>query len=125
MRCRWRDRPIGARRSWVSLYDSVTYLQQEDYVKSSNACVTANLLVHRMVFEHIGQFDQGSMRRPSRIGSGHCGRAVRAFHRLRCGAVVDHPCMTQMGEVKRKAERLARGDLQMQRKLGQLSPHPA
>ena len=116
----------GARRSWVSLYDSVTYLQQKDYVKSSNACVTANLLVHRLVFEHIGQFDQGFgeaafedwewSQRARRMGVSIVYAA---------DAVVDHPCMTQMSEVKRKAERLARGDLLMQRKLGQLVAPPS
>ena len=115
----------GARRSWVSLYDSVTYLRQEDYVKSANACVTANLLVHRMVFERIGQFDQGFDEAAFEDWEWSL-RARRAGVPIiyAAGAVVDHPCMTQMGEVRRKAERLARGELQMQQKLGQVVAPP-
>jgi glycosyltransferase involved in cell wall biosynthesis len=109
----------GARRSWSAFYDSVSYLQQEAYVHSSAGFVTANLLLHRDLFNRIGPFDlifneaafedqEWAMR----------AQALGIHVTWAADAIVDHPCMLRLGEVRRKAERLARGALLMQRKLG-------
>jgi glycosyltransferase involved in cell wall biosynthesis len=116
----------GARRSWVALYDSANYLRQADYVHGSTGFVTANLLVHRTVFDRIGPFDvvfneaafedQEWAMRAQDLGIPVSYAA---------NAIVDHPCMLRLGEVRRKAERLVRGALLMQRKLGQPAEAPS
>jgi len=115
----------GATRSWVSLYDSLNFLQQERYVKYSGACVTANLLVHRSVFEQIGPFDEAFeeaafedwewVLRARRTGIPIVYDAE---------ALVDHPCMSKLAEIKKKAERLARGGMLLNSKIGHTGTVP-
>ena len=107
----------GAARSWTSFYDSVTYLQQERYVKG-RTCVTANVIVHRTVFARVGPFDE--MFDEAAFEDWEWAlRAQRAGAAIvyDAGAVVDHPCMAELSHLKRKAERLARGELLFRRKL--------
>jgi succinoglycan biosynthesis protein ExoO len=109
-----------SRGSWTSLYDSVTYLQQEHYVRGVGACVTANLFVHRAVFTAIGPFDTNFDEAAFEDWEwAQRARTIGIPIVYEPGAVVDHPCMLHFVEAKRKAERLARGELLMQRKLGQ------
>jgi glycosyltransferase involved in cell wall biosynthesis len=110
----------GARRSLVALYDSIAYLRQEQYVRYSDGCVTANVFVHRATFAQIGPFDTA-------FGEAAAEDWEWALRARRAGfaisyaedAVVDHPCMSLLAELKRKAERLARGELTLRRRLGQ------
>jgi GT2 family glycosyltransferase/glycosyltransferase involved in cell wall biosynthesis len=108
---------FGADRNWVSLYDSATYLQQKAYVRGPRAFVTANLVVHRKVFECVGPFDE----RFQEAAFEDWDWAMRARRldipvRYDEGSVVLHPCMSQLEELKRKAERLARGEIVMKMK---------
>jgi GT2 family glycosyltransferase len=109
----------GERDGLVSLYDSVTFLRQEAYVKGSGAFVTANLVVHRAVFERVGPFDP----RFDLAAFEDWDWALRARRagipiRYAPAAVVDHPCMTRLAQLKAKAERLARGEVIYRRKHG-------
>ena len=109
-----------AGRNPVSLYDSVTYLQQERYVNGPGAFVTANLLVHRRTFERVGPFD-ASFEEAAFEDWEWALRARRAGLPItyEAAAAVEHPCMTTLDELRQKAERLARGRLVMHRKLGE------
>jgi GT2 family glycosyltransferase len=102
----------GASHNWVSYFDSVKYLQQENYVKYSKACVTANLIMHRTTFERVGFFDET-------FREGACEDwewATRASDHsvslvFDASALVDHPCMTTLHQLRLKAQRLGRGEL--------------
>ena len=107
----------GSDKNWASLYDRATYLRQEDYVKGSGACVTANLVVHRTVFARIGPFDQAFTEAAFEDWEWSTRACRLGVAIVFAGdAVVDHPCMAQLSEVRSKAERLARGQLLMQHK---------
>jgi glycosyltransferase involved in cell wall biosynthesis/GT2 family glycosyltransferase len=110
----------GPRGSGVALYDRLTYLRQQDYVGGGGGCATANLLVHRNIFEHVGPFDV-SFREAAFEDWEWAMRARKKGVALLYAdtAVVDHPCMSELAALRRKAERLARGEIQMQRKLDQ------
>jgi predicted amidohydrolase len=124
---RWEGRAIvaggivrfGQIRSWVALYDSVTFLQQERYAKDCGACVTANLVVHRSVFERVGPFDNAF----AEAACEDWDWATRARHLavpivFTADAVVHHPCMSELRQLRLKAERLARGEHLLGRKAG-------
>jgi GT2 family glycosyltransferase len=116
----------NARRNWVSRYDSLVFLKQEDYVTNGAGCVTANVVVHRSVFERIGPFNE-RFTEAAGEDSEWAMRAQRAGIRIRYGrgAIVDHPCMERPIDLARKARRLARGDLLMQRVTGQAIAAPS
>jgi predicted amidohydrolase/GT2 family glycosyltransferase len=104
----------GARVNAISLFDSVSYLQQENYVIYSGACVTANVCMHRKTFFDVGTFDE-TFREAACEDWEWSIRARRrsipiVFAR---SAVVDHPCMKSFQELKRKAQRLARGEVRL------------
>jgi GT2 family glycosyltransferase/glycosyltransferase involved in cell wall biosynthesis len=108
-----------ARANWIAHYDRLTYLRQRDYV-AAGGCVTANLILHRDIFRLVGVFDTHF----SEAAYEDWDWATRARTlgvplAFAKDAVVVHPCMQTAAELKRKAERLARGNLLMQRKLGQ------
>jgi GT2 family glycosyltransferase len=108
----------GASQNWTSFYDSIMYLQQERYVRRSSACVTANLIVHRAVFERIGPFDE--MFDEAAFEDWEWALRARRGGTLieyAAGALVDHPCMASLSHLKRKVERLTRGELLLRRKL--------
>src|SRR5262249_43338487 len=115
----------GCDQTWAGLYDSVTYLRQEEYVKGWGTCVTANLLVHRSVFEYVGPFDQA-------FDEAAFEDHEWSLRARRLGipivfsndTVIDHPCMARIHQIKEKAERLARGELLMQQKLGRVISAP-
>jgi predicted amidohydrolase/GT2 family glycosyltransferase len=115
----------GARATWVSLFDSVSYLQQESYVRYSGACVSANVVMNRSSFERLGPFDE-SFREAACEDWEWSTRAGR--HSIPivfdAAAVVDHPCMERLGQLKRKAERLARGELLLSKKRGRPAAPP-
>jgi GT2 family glycosyltransferase len=103
-----RTRPY---RNWVGLYDAASYLQQESYIRSSGACVTANLAVHRSVFDSVGPFDE-SFTEAACEDWEWTTRARRMGYPIVYSrrAVVYHPCMSRVSELKAKAERLSRGE---------------
>jgi GT2 family glycosyltransferase len=110
----------GVSRNWVSLYDRSTYLRQQQYVRSSGACVTANLVVHRDVFACVGPFDERFVEAACEDWDwsqrAHSAGVEIVFD---AEAAVDHPCMARLAQLRAKAERLARGELRLRRKLGQ------
>lgn len=107
----------GARTNWISLFDSVSYLQQEAYARHAGACVTANVVMHRSVFERVGPFDESFPEAACEDWEWSTRAGRRAIPIVfDAGAVVDHPCMDRLGQLKRKAERLARGQLVLSRK---------
>lgn len=117
---RCRNRCIAAcaitrsdeRRNRVSLYDSVTYLQQEQYVRRSQSFVTANLCVPRELFNLIGFFDE-SFEEAACEDWEWASRARRRGVSVVYGgdAAVEHPCMVNLRQLRAKVERLARGEL--------------
>jgi GT2 family glycosyltransferase/glycosyltransferase involved in cell wall biosynthesis len=116
----------GADRNAVSLYDSVTYLQQERYVRGPRAFVTANLLVHRLAFERVGPFDDGFEEAAFEDWEWALrARAAGVPVVYEPAAAVEHPCMHSLAELRRKTERLARGRVVMGRKMGDAATRPA
>jgi GT2 family glycosyltransferase len=114
------------RNNAISLYDSVTFLQQEAYVKWSHAFVTANLVVPRSVFDRIGPFDQMF----SEAAFEDWDWALRARRanipiHYEPTAVVDHPCMAEFRQLKAKMERLSRGEILFRRKYGRMMRRPS
>jgi predicted amidohydrolase len=107
----------GVEANAISRFDSASYLRQEDYVRYLGACVTANLFMRRDTFLKVGPFDE-RFREAACEDWEWAGRARRrsipiVFAR---SAVVDHPCMNKLVQLRRKAERLARGE-QMLREI--------
>ncbi len=92
----------------VEQYDSVVNLRQEQLVARHGFGVTANLIMSRAVFERVGPFDD---RLKSTGDAEWCWRATRAGFALRYAesAVVSHPARRTLGEIRRKATRLAGG----------------
>jgi GT2 family glycosyltransferase len=116
----------GARSNWVSFFDSVNYLQQENYVRYSGACVTANLIMHRSTFERVGPFDE-TFHEAACEDWEWAGRARRQSIPILfdASAAVDHPCMWRLRQLKRKAQRLGRGELTLKAKSNpEASPPP-
>ena len=109
----------GATLNAVSFYDSVTFLQQEAYVKWSHAFVTANMVVHRSVFDRIGPFDL-AFNEAAFEDWDWALRARRANIAIcyASQAPIDHPCMSSLRELKSKSHRLARGEIVFRRKYG-------
>ena len=110
-----------ARGNGIAAYDRATYLRQRDYV-AMGACVTANLVMHRETFDFVGAFDTAF----SEAAAEDWDWATRANALsvpivFAPAAVVVHPCMTTAAELKRKAERLARGNALLARKRGTAS----
>jgi GT2 family glycosyltransferase len=116
----------GARANMVSLYDSVTFLRQEAYVRWSHALVTANLVVHRSVFQRVGDFDPAFNQAAFEDWdwSLRAGRAGMTIRYAPCAAI-DHPCMCGFGQLKAKVTRLARGEIIFRRKYRRRAPRPA
>ncbi len=109
----------GADGGLVSLYDCVNYLQQRKNVTWAGAFVTANLVVHRSIFDRVGPFDE----RFDVAAFEDWDWATRARGlgipiKYDPGALVDHPCMSTLAQLRSKAERLARGEFLWRRKHG-------
>ncbi len=107
----------GADRSWVSLFDSVSYLQQENYVRYSGACVTANVVMRRSTFERVGAFDEQFYEAACEDWE-WSGRARQAQVTIMYDAfaIVEHPCMLRLCELRLKARRLGRGEVILRQK---------
>jgi GT2 family glycosyltransferase len=115
--CRSRCIVAGAIRrphhcgNWASMFDSVTFLRQECYVRRFQLFVTANVIMPRGIFERVGFFDEC-------FAEAACEDwewALRARRRgvlvvYDANAVVEHPCMETMSQLRAKVERLARGE---------------
>jgi GT2 family glycosyltransferase len=107
----------GAEENLVSRFDSISYLRQENYVRYSKAFVTANVILHRSVFERVGGFDESF---PEAAGedwdwarrAGRLGVPIVYDEK----AAIDHPCMTGVRALRAKAERLGRGEERLRRK---------
>lgn len=114
----------GAEAGWVSLFDSVTYLRQESYVRRSHACVTANVVMPRAVFERVGPFDEAFLEACEDWE--WSARAQRQAVPIVFDptAVVDHPCMSRLRDLKLKAERLGRSELLLNERSGAAARPP-
>jgi len=101
----------SGKRNFVQAYDSVTYLQQERYVESCAACVAANLFVRRCDFWQIGPFDE-SYGEASGEDWEWSRRAVAGGYSINFvrEASVVHPTLTSLRLLRRKVERIARGN---------------
>jgi glycosyltransferase involved in cell wall biosynthesis len=99
--------PEGGRWTGAALYDRVHLLLQERYVKSG-WCVTANLVVERKAFDHVGLFDDNLFSNGDREWN------KRATD-LGCGLVyspdtlVRHPARSSFAELARKRRRVTGG----------------
>lgn len=104
---RFKHRP----RKIVEAFDAVTFLQQDRLVASYGACVTANMFVSREQFWRVGGFDEsfdeaaGEDWEWSRR-AGQRGLAVVYASK----AIVLHPAITQWKDLKRKVQRIVRGN---------------
>lgn len=98
---------LGGSPSAAELYDSVTFLQQASAVRDRGVAFTANLLVHRRVFQRVGPFP---------VDRGWNGDMLftRGATKLGCtlvyseDAVVHHPTRP-FREIIRKSWRIALG----------------
>jgi GT2 family glycosyltransferase len=111
-------RPLVEKNS-IDLYDKVTFLKQANYVKWSRAFVTANLIVHRSIFDLVGPFDPVF----TEAAFEDWDWALRAYKvgvsvKYVADAMVMHPCMSCWSEIRSKSERLARGEIIFARKYG-------
>ena len=99
----------GADLNLVSRFDSLSYLRQKDYVRYSKAFVTANVILHRSVFDRVGGFDE-SFPQPAAEDRDFAQRAARLGVPIIYDeqASIDHPCMTDIRGLRAKAERLGR-----------------
>lgn len=107
----------GAQLNLVSRFDSLSYLRQKDYVRYSKAFVTANVILHRSVFDRVGGFDE-SFPEPAAEDWDFAQRAARLGVPIIYDdhASIDHPCMTDIRALRAKAERLGRGEARLRRK---------
>lgn len=108
------------RRTWVSLYDSVTYLRQAHYVLHCGAFVTANLVLHRTLFSKVGPFDEAFVEAACEdwdwaMRARSAGMSVYFDE----DANVEHPCMSRLTQLRSKAQRLSRGNQRLSQKSGQ------
>jgi glycosyltransferase involved in cell wall biosynthesis len=112
-------------QNWISLYDTVNFLQQEQYVRHSQAFVTANLFIPRTLFELVGFFDE-------RFEEAACEDWEWATRARRRGipvmydgqAAVTHPSFSKFAQLQAKVERLARGELLLKSLNGRDISHP-
>jgi predicted amidohydrolase/glycosyltransferase involved in cell wall biosynthesis len=115
-------RPVQ-RDNWIRLFDRLTYLQQERYVDKSRLFVTANVVVPRKLFQRVGFFDEA-------FGEAACEDwewALRAGRRgvavvYDAGAVVHHPSMSSLSQLRAKAERLVRGEIVLRNRIRRRMP---
>jgi GT2 family glycosyltransferase len=115
--CNVRPWCPGSGARGVQWYESLIYHNQEGFVKSCQACITAGMLVPRNVWVKVGAFDEGFPEaacedwewstRASSLG-------VPIVYAPR--SVVSHPVHGSWRELRNKARRLVRGELLLARK---------
>lgn len=95
-------------RFWVS-YDLLRGIPQARYVAEGFAA-TANLAIHRAVFDAIGPFDAARL---SGGDAAFCQAATAAGFTLTLAptAITGHPCRATWAELARKARRVKAGQL--------------
>jgi GT2 family glycosyltransferase len=101
----------SGQRNYVQAFDSVTYLQQERYVTACAACVAANVFVKRSDFWSIGPFDE-SYGEASGEDWEWSTRATGNGYSIRflADASVVHPALANQRTLRRKVERIGRGN---------------
>jgi GT2 family glycosyltransferase len=111
----------GKHPTGVEYIDSLSYLRQQDYVMQEHYAASANLFVHRSVFEAVGRFDQ----RLINLGDKEfCQRADAAGFRVAyCpNAMVWHPARTTLQALLHKARRQARASVKLAALRGEPAP---
>ena len=92
--------------AWM-MYDKLNHMNQKLLVKTKGFAATANLMVHKEVFETVGEFD------PSLISGGDSEfgqRATKKFNIVYCPmAKIYHPARGSFGELIKKKHRLGFG----------------
>jgi cellulose synthase/poly-beta-1,6-N-acetylglucosamine synthase-like glycosyltransferase len=117
-RIRRTEKPFN----WVSLYDSLTYLQQEFYVRYCRACVTANIITERDTFERIGPFDERFTEAACEDWEWSTRATSKGIQLLyEASAVVLHPHLRNFRQLRSKAERIGRGEAIFSRVNGKRS----
>lgn len=95
----------------AEMYEVATAFNQRRNAQNG-VSVTANLVVKRVVFEDVGQFDAGLMSGGDIEWNQRASRAGRSIVYGK-QAVVRHPARATIRELKRKARRVAGGRMSM------------
>ena len=106
---RMRAPEAGRAAQFWSSFDLLRGIPQARYVREGFAA-TANLAIHRAVFDSVGPFD------PARLSGGDaafCRAATNAGFALTLAnaAVTHHPCRTTWADLSRKARRVKAGQV--------------
>jgi GT2 family glycosyltransferase len=98
----------------IELLDSISFFQQEYYVKYHHFGVTANLFAWKRVYDEVGAFDQGLRSG----GDREWGRRVRSsgYRVLYADDVrVWHPARRSFGQMLKKVLRVAQGAYRLEK----------
>jgi glycosyltransferase involved in cell wall biosynthesis len=109
------ERPTAA-----ELYDSITYLQQKDYVEKRQFGATANLFTTQAVMNTIGPFNAslqsgGDMEWGQRVAS----QGYTLIYADNC--YVAHPARHSVSELSKKVTRIYTGHLEISRNQAEFS----
>jgi glycosyltransferase involved in cell wall biosynthesis len=110
--------PANNRRvTTAEVYDMTFWMRQRDYLELAGFAATANLVMHRSVFERVGPFDARLMS----SGDAQWGRRARGMGVLQeygPEAVVRHPARQTVRAVLAKATRVSGGYVQCRAHYG-------
>jgi cellulose synthase/poly-beta-1,6-N-acetylglucosamine synthase-like glycosyltransferase len=86
---------LSARLSAAELIDSVTFLQNEQYIKNNRAAVTANLFIRKELFSKVGLFREIQFGGDTHWTQKATQSGVSLIYAKR--AIVDHPARNLRG----------------------------
>jgi glycosyltransferase involved in cell wall biosynthesis len=104
--------PRDAERPTIAeLYDETFWMRQRQYVQRAGFAATANLVVHRSVFERVGLFDP-ELKSGGDREWGQRARASGVIQEYAPEALVRHPARRTVREVLQKLRRTEGGHVQ-------------
>lgn len=92
----------------VELYDSISHLQQEQYIKRENYAATANLFTFREVFNKVGLFNS-SLKSGGDVEWGQRASAHGYLLHYADDGCVAHPARYSLKDLYRKISRVLKG----------------
>lgn len=108
------DLELSGSPSTAELVDAGRFLRQRDYVEEGFAA-TANLFVHRNVFDVVGEFDEQLQSGGDQEFGWRCSQAGIPIQYAE-NASVSHPARTSLRQLLRKGERIGFGAGQVLRR---------